>query len=39
MNLFIQQLFEIVNRLGLVQKKFSLVGLSMGGGISVVFAH
>jgi len=38
MNLFIQQLFELVNRLGLVQKKFSLVGLSMGGGISVVFA-
>jgi len=38
MNLFIQQLFELVNQLGLVQKKFSLVGLSMGGGISVVFA-
>ncbi|MFX1518715.1 MAG: alpha/beta fold hydrolase [Promethearchaeota archaeon] len=38
MDLFIQQLFELVNQLGLAQKKFSLVGLSMGGGICVVFA-
>ncbi len=38
MDLFIRQLFELVNQLGLTQQKFSLVGLSMGGGICVVFA-
>ncbi len=36
--LFMQQLFELVNKLKLTPKKFSLVGLSMGGGICVVFA-
>jgi pimeloyl-ACP methyl ester carboxylesterase len=38
MDLFIRQLFELVNQLGLAQQKFSLVGLSMGGGICVVLA-
>lgn len=38
MDHFIRQLFELVNQLGLAQDKFSLVGLSMGGGICVVFA-
>jgi pimeloyl-ACP methyl ester carboxylesterase len=38
MDLFIGQLFELVDQLGLAQQKFSLVGLSMGGGICVVFA-
>jgi pimeloyl-ACP methyl ester carboxylesterase len=38
MDLFIRQLFELVGQLGLAQQKFSLVGLSMGGGICVVFA-
>jgi pimeloyl-ACP methyl ester carboxylesterase len=38
MDLFIRQLFELVDQLGLAQQKFSLVGLSMGGGICVVFA-
>jgi len=38
MDLFVRQLFELVNQLGLTQEKFSLVGLSMGGGICVVFA-
>lgn len=38
MELYIRQLHELVYKLGLTQKKFNLVGLSMGGGICVVFA-
>lgn len=38
MELYVRQLQELVHQLGLSQKKFSLVGLSMGGGICVVFA-
>ncbi|MFW9998146.1 MAG: alpha/beta fold hydrolase [Candidatus Odinarchaeota archaeon] len=38
MEFFTKQLFELVNKLGLTSKKFNLVGLSMGGGICVVFA-
>jgi pimeloyl-ACP methyl ester carboxylesterase len=37
-DLFDRQLFELVNKLGLAEKKLSLVGLSMGGGICVLFA-
>ncbi len=38
MELFTKQLYELVNQLELTNDKFSIVGLSMGGGISVVFA-
>ncbi|UCG02583.1 MAG: alpha/beta hydrolase [Candidatus Heimdallarchaeota archaeon] len=38
MDLFIRQLFELVKKLKLVDEKINLVGLSMGGGICVVFA-
>lgn len=38
MDLFVHQLFELVKQLGLTQNMINLVGLSMGGGICVVFA-
>ena len=38
MNLFVRQLIELVEKLELAGEKFNLVGLSMGGGICVVFA-
>ncbi|MFX0210037.1 MAG: alpha/beta fold hydrolase, partial [Candidatus Hodarchaeota archaeon] len=38
MDLFIQQLLELVEKLKLVDNQINLVGLSMGGGICVVFA-
>jgi pimeloyl-ACP methyl ester carboxylesterase len=38
MDLFIQQLIELVEKLELVGDQFNLIGLSMGGGICVVFA-
>lgn len=38
MDLFVNQLLKLVEQLGLTQKKINLVGLSMGGGICVVFA-
>ncbi|MHA2246195.1 MAG: alpha/beta fold hydrolase [Candidatus Hodarchaeales archaeon] len=39
MDLFVLQLLELVEQLGLTQKKINIVGLSMGGGICVVFAE
>ncbi len=38
MDLFIRQLLELVEKLKLVENKINLIGLSMGGGICVVFA-
>jgi pimeloyl-ACP methyl ester carboxylesterase len=38
MDLFIQQLLELVEKLELAETKINLIGLSMGGGICVVFA-
>ncbi len=38
MNLFVDQLYELIEKLGLHDYNISLVGLSMGGGICVVFA-
>jgi pimeloyl-ACP methyl ester carboxylesterase len=38
MELYVRQLHELVQRLELTKKKFNLVGLSMGGGICVIFA-
>ncbi|MFX1285842.1 MAG: alpha/beta fold hydrolase [Promethearchaeota archaeon] len=38
MDFFIKQLFEIISNLELARNKINLVGLSMGGGICVVFA-
>ena len=36
-DLFTRQLYELVHKLGLTQGKFNLVGLSMGGGVCVIF--
>jgi pimeloyl-ACP methyl ester carboxylesterase len=38
MDLFVKQLFELVEKLELTKDKLNLIGLSMGGGITVVFA-
>ncbi|MFX0121556.1 MAG: alpha/beta fold hydrolase [Promethearchaeota archaeon] len=38
MEFFVQQLHELIHKLDLTNKKINLVGLSMGGGICVVFA-
>ena len=38
MDLFVRQLHELVDALGLTEKGVNLVGLSMGGGISIIFA-
>ncbi|WP_455140460.1 alpha/beta fold hydrolase [Candidatus Hodarchaeum mangrovi] len=35
---FVQQLHELLQKLNLSNKKFNLVGLSMGGGITMTFA-
>ncbi|MHA1450388.1 MAG: alpha/beta hydrolase, partial [Candidatus Hodarchaeales archaeon] len=37
MDLFVEQLHELVTKLDLTIKPFNIAGLSMGGGISVVF--
>ena len=39
MELYVRQLHELVQRLGLTKKKVNLVGLSMGGGICVILAE
>jgi pimeloyl-ACP methyl ester carboxylesterase len=38
-DLFTRQLYELVNILELSKEKMNLVGLSMGGGVCVVFAN
>ncbi len=38
MDFFINQLFEVIDQLELTRNTINLVGLSMGGGICVVFA-
>ena len=38
MDFFIHQLLELLEQLGLTKDRINLVGLSMGGGICVVFA-
>ena len=35
---FVQQLYELLQKLNLTHKKINLVGLSMGGGITMTFA-
>lgn len=36
-DLFTRQLYELVHKLELTTRKFNLVGLSMGGGVCVIF--
>jgi pimeloyl-ACP methyl ester carboxylesterase len=35
--LFTRQLYELIQKLGLSQRKVNLVGLSMGGGVCIIF--